>query len=168
MKTTYAILLVLGIMLSQSVFAHSKTFTPEFVDSLVAPYLQIQSKLAGDDLEHGKSAAADFLTALASAPDGVDAKATVDSLKQSTGRLKNAADINAARAAFLALSNEFKTLVEHVGTTGQVDIYVVTCSMAFGGKGGSWLQRDQLVMNPYYGSMMLHCGSVGERIVEKK
>jgi Cu(I)/Ag(I) efflux system membrane fusion protein len=40
--------------------------------------------------------------------------------------------------------------------------------MAFDGKGGSWLQKDATVANPYYGAMMLRCGSVSKTPIQSK
>ena len=33
------------------------------------------------------------------------------------------------------------------------------CPMAFDFAGASWIQREGEIMNPYYGSGMLHCGA---------
>ena len=167
MKRQKRVLFVLSLLLSQSLFAHSNAFTPEFVDTLVAPYLQVQTQLAGDDLAQSQAAAREFSAALTSAPKTDDAKATVTALSGSAQVIASADDIATARTAFLALSGELKGLIEHVGTTGKTDVFVVTCPMAFAGKGGNWLQADTKVLNPYYGSMMLHCGSVNSQIAKK-
>jgi hypothetical protein len=36
--------------------------------------------------------------------------------------------------------------------------------MANNGEGANWLSKESAVENPYYGSMMLTCGSVKETI----
>jgi Cu(I)/Ag(I) efflux system membrane fusion protein len=166
MKLQKYILLALSLVLSSAAFAHSKAFTPEFVDTLVAPYLQIQTQLAGDDLAASVSAADLLAKALQAAPVNEDAKATVVSLQAATTAIRSAEDIKVARSAFLALSTELQTLVEHVGTTGETPLFVAHCPMAFGGEGGSWLQKDKHVLNPYYGAMMLHCGGIDKQIAE--
>lgn len=166
MKLQKTVLLILSLVLSHSSFAHSKAFTPVFVDTLVEPYLQIQTRLAGDDLAASQKAAGVFFAALVAAPTADDSKATVVTLRKSVAQIQAAKDIAAARIAFLALSTEFQSLVEHVGTTGKIPLFVARCPMAFGGKGGSWIQGNDKVLNPYYGSMMLHCGSVEKQLVE--
>jgi hypothetical protein len=103
MKTHKYILLALSLLLSQSAFAHSKAFTPEFVDTLVVPYLHIQEKLAGDDLEHSKAAAAILLTALSEGPQSEDVQATMTTLKKSAAQLNQVDEFKAARAAFSQL-----------------------------------------------------------------
>ena len=44
--------------------------------------------------------------------------------------------------------------------TNTTDFYVQECTMAFDGKGANWLSRESAIMNPFYGSQMLNCGSV--------
>jgi Cu(I)/Ag(I) efflux system membrane fusion protein len=36
--------------------------------------------------------------------------------------------------------------------------------MAFKDKGGFWLSNSEEVLNPYFGSKMLHCGEIQEKI----
>ena len=44
-----------------------------------------------------------------------------------------------------------------VATMSKVaDVNVVFCSMAK----GSWLQKEKVIANPYYGSKMLRCGEI--------
>jgi len=49
---------------------------------------------------------------------------------------------------------------------GQANIYKASCPMAFDNKGASWLQDTNKVLNPYFGDVMLHCGSIDEVIQE--
>ena len=42
--------------------------------------------------------------------------------------------------------------------------YYQFCPMANNGKGANWLSKENVVKNPYYGSMMLSCGKVTETI----
>jgi len=159
MKIKTISLLVLSFVLAHISFAHSKALTTPFVDSLVEPYLSIQQGFAGDDLAKSQAGATALLKALESAPKAEDAKATIDAFVKSAKSIESAEDIEAARATFQGLSKEFQSLVEHVGTSGQVTLYLAQCPMAFNGKGGAWVQGTEQVMNPYYGAMMLHCGS---------
>ena len=36
----------------------------------------------------------------------------------------------------------------------------MSCPMAFDNQGATWLQNTNLLANPYFGEMMLRCGSV--------
>ena len=48
------------------------------------------------------------------------------------------------------------------------DVNLSHCSMAFEGKGGSWLQTSDKVENPYYGSKMYRCGDIKKKIAGGK
>ena len=170
METTIKnhVLIVFALMLGNVVHAQSDAFKPAFVDQLVTPYLQIQASLAGDDLAAAKVGAGKFLQTMKAAPDAKNAKELNANFKQSATAISNAADIKSARAAFLDLSQGMIPLIKHIGTTNTVTLYVTHCPMAFQGKGGDWVQSNQQVANPYYGAMMLRCGSVKEQIAGKK
>jgi Cu(I)/Ag(I) efflux system membrane fusion protein len=55
-------------------------------------------------------------------------------------------------------------MVEHVEISTDTPLFVASCPMANGGKGGQLLQSDETVANPYYGSMMLRCGSIDSEV----
>ena len=38
------------------------------------------------------------------------------------------------------------------------------CPMAFNNTGGTWLQQDAELVNPYFGDAMLYCGDVLEKL----
>ncbi|MGJ8653169.1 MAG: DUF3347 domain-containing protein [Opitutaceae bacterium] len=168
MKLQKTVLLVLSLVLSHSAFAHSKAFTPAFVDTLIEPYLLIQAGFAGDDFAASVAAADQLANALDAAPVGADAQAIVTLLRASTTRIRSAKDLKAARNEFPALSSELRLLVEYVGTSGKTSLFRVNCPMVSGGKGGpaNWLQADETIMNPYYGATMLHCGVIDKQVVE--
>ncbi|MFB0948083.1 MAG: DUF3347 domain-containing protein [Spirosomataceae bacterium] len=66
------------------------------------------------------------------------------------------------RQAFITLSADMYELIK----VSKVDepVYVQFCPMANNGEGANWLSKESAVKNPYYGSMMLTCGSVKEAI----
>jgi Cu(I)/Ag(I) efflux system membrane fusion protein len=47
-------------------------------------------------------------------------------------------------------------------------LVVAHCPMAFKGKGADWLQIGKEILNPYFGSSMLHCGSVVEELAPSR
>lgn len=154
-------ILALSILLAaMTAFAHSDAFKPEFVDTLIAPYLAIQEGLAGDDLDAAQTGAKDYLDAMKQAPHEGDAHKEAANLSAPAQAIAAATDIKSARTAFLSLSEELTSLIEHVGTTNGTPLYTAHCPMAFNNTGGSWIQDQETVSNPYYGSMMLRCGSV--------
>ena len=122
------------------------------VGGLLQVYFSVERALAADDLA-GAQAAATSLAEEAGAVGGATALASAATV------VAKAADIRAARAEFQPLSSHLQTLVESTGG-GSGPVYVVRCPMAFNGKGGTWLQDNKTVANPYYGAAMLRCGGV--------
>ena len=43
-------------------------------------------------------------------------------------------------------------------------VYLDHCPMYNDGKGGNWISKETIIKNPYYGSKMLTCGNVIEKI----
>ncbi len=168
MKHMKKLLLALSLVVAGSLHAHSDAFKPAFVDTLVQPYLQIQKGLASDDLKLAQVGARHFLAAMKKAPHEGEAHEEAMDLSQPAKLIVGASDISAARAAFSDLSREVTSLVKHIGVTADTPLYSAHCPMAFGNKGGSWLQSEKAVSNPYYGSMMLRCGSVQEQVAGKE
>lgn len=160
------VLLIAGLM-AGNVWAHSDAFKPEFVQTLVAPYISVHACLAKDDLDGAKAGAAEFVKAMGNAPEEADAKEEAASLVSPARLVAEAEDIDAARTAFLDLSSQVTTLIKHVGISGDDKLYKAYCPMAFGGKGGAWVQPDKSIANPYYGSQMFRCGSIKEQISGK-
>ena len=50
------------------------------------------------------------------------------------------------------------------GTSGEQQLYVIRCSMAFDNRGADWLSDNKEIRNPYYGASMLKCGELIETI----
>jgi Cu(I)/Ag(I) efflux system membrane fusion protein len=73
-------------------------------------------------------------------------------------------DIKEQRAHFKDLSTAITSAVQMYGV-GQV-VYNQYCPMADDNKGAYWLSNDKNVLNPYFGSAMLACGSVKQVIEE--
>jgi len=104
-------------------------------------YVSAQEALANDDFD-GAQQALKTMGDVASAP--------LNGLATSAA---NSADIDAMRTAFKALSTE-------IIKSDVPDGYVLAfCPMAENDQGAHWIQKDgPSIMNPYFGSSMLHCG----------
>ncbi|MDA0349920.1 MAG: DUF3347 domain-containing protein [Verrucomicrobia bacterium] len=165
MKSKIITLIIATLIASTSLFAHSKAIKPEFVDMLLKPYFELQASLANDDLETSKQHSNTFKAMLGHGPSFEDAPSLLDLQDQATN-LADAADISSARTAFLTLSEDLSEMIEHVGTTKTQNIYKMSCPMAFDGKGGAWLQNNEKLVNPYFGAMMLHCGTVDAQLAK--
>ncbi|MCP9755944.1 DUF3347 domain-containing protein [Lacihabitans sp. CCS-44] len=66
------------------------------------------------------------------------------------------------REHFIPLSKNIYQLIKV--SKQESPVYYQFCPMANDGKGANWLSKENSVKNPYYGSMMLTCGSVVEVI----
>lgn len=159
MKVEIIGLFVAAAIATTSSFAHSKAIKPEFVDMLLKPYFELQASLSKDDLKASQKNASAFKTMLGHGPSHESAPSLED-LGTEADKITNASDLATARNAFHAISKDLGKMVEHVGTTGKQDVFKMSCPMAFGNKGGEWLQNHDDTANPYFGSMMFGCGSV--------
>ena len=86
-----------------------------------------------------------------------------DELKSSLMTIANSSNIDGQRMAFEDLSKAMYQLVSERSSNESI-IYKQYCPMAFNNKGAYWLSTEKEIMNPYFGDMMLHCGSVQETI----
>ena len=157
-----------ALLLSGNLFAHSDEFKPEFVQTLVKPYLSVQAALASDNLKQAQTAAAAFAEAMKQAPKGEDEKESIDAFVTPATHIANAASIAAARQAFIELSSEMQSLISHVGISGKDKLFVAKCPMANDHKGATWIQSDDKISNPYFGSKMPKCGAVTHQIAGDK
>lgn len=85
-------------------------------------------------------------------------------LKANANTLAATRDIEKQRAQFKELSTQLAQAVQKFGV-GQV-VYYQFCPMADDNHGAYWLSNDKNVLNPYFGSAMLSCGSVKQVIRE--
>ena len=128
-----------------AVFSLLRPVSAAVVDGLAQPYLHIQIALANDSMD-GVTDAARMIAAEADTM-GDPAK----SIDIAARAVAGASDINAARAAFGPLSDALIAYGEEVGFG---DLKVAYCPMAR----KSWVQKDDQILNPFYGSVMLSCG----------
>jgi hypothetical protein len=83
-------------------------------------------------------------------------------LKADATTISTSKDVAAQRAAFSNLSTNMIAFIKVTKATDKV--YLQHCPMANDGKGADWLSKENVVKNPYYGSMMLSCGKTVETI----
>lgn len=132
---------------------------------LLSKYLEIQGALATDGLIKAKAALKHIVHAL----ESVDMKLLegeahmtwmkVSGIIESASNEAVGADsIEGTRRAFASLSDAIIGLIKAFGHAESGDLYEIYCSMAFDGKGASWIQVGDKIANPYYGTKMLKCG----------
>jgi Cu(I)/Ag(I) efflux system membrane fusion protein len=143
------------------------------LDELVSLYMEIQHALSHDDQTAANSSTTRMETALDSVPGEVlegEAQTTWNQrqteLQQAVSHMKTSGeDMGAMRQGFEHLSNTLIQTLRQFRPTAKADVYLYHCPMAFGGKGGDWLQSHEGTENPYYGSKMFTCGALKETLV---
>ena len=137
-------------------------------EAVLARYFELKDALvAGNGAQAKKSA-----TALDEAMHSVDAD-KLPAAQQGTWEqvmtaampvvhpLSETADLAKQRKLFAQLTAPMLQLAE---AAGEGTIYLDHCPMYEGG--ADWLSRDKAIKNPFYGSMMLTCGSVKRTIAK--
>ena len=146
--------LVSGAVLAVTMGAHAGEVVPSGdLQAVVGSYLEIQAKLASDSIE-GIKEPADAM-GVAAARMGEPGAAIVTAAKAVGG----ASDLTSARAAFGPLSDAVIAAAKAEGFTGLDGVKIAFCPMV----NQSWLQKDEQIRNPYYGSGMLTCGEFKKR-----
>ncbi len=127
----------------------------ELAPKLLSPYLAMQSALASDALD----------TAKAQAKDMMEVTGHAGALPELLHNMLAAESLEAFRKPYFeTLSNAMIAAVKANSDAFASGLYLMHCPMVYEDRGADWLQSDQKLMNPYYGSMMLHCGELKEAI----
>jgi Cu(I)/Ag(I) efflux system membrane fusion protein len=125
-------------------------------------YIPMQEALAKDDA----AAAREALTGLAEAVGSLPSGEAKQRLTAAVGALKAETELADLRTGFEPLSDELIEQIVRAGLSEGGAVYQIHCPMAFDFKGSDWLQRDEEIRNPYFGSEMFSCGEVERTLVE--
>lgn len=126
---------------------------------LIDAYLAWQERLAADDAAGAKAAAGKLAPAAAAVTSEHATK-----IKTAATDGAGAKDIAAQRVAFDLASEAAIAFVQQKGNPMPVPLRLARCPMAFDNRGARWLQRPEVLANPYFGASMLTCGSVDATI----
>lgn len=130
----------------------------EQAQEILTAYLQVKDALVQTNGEDAKQAALLLVASLGEQEAGLLHEIRVDA-EHIAGTL----DTGHQRDHFSSLSDNVYTMVKTT-EANETPVYRQYCPMAFEGKGGFWLASEKEVNNPYFGDMMLHCGSVKEEL----
>ncbi len=158
-KTTLSTIAVLAALAPAGARADQAKFDAA-MQRLVTPYLAMVTAMAGDT-DKGVTKAAKKMAKLAAKLDGSKFtgkhadyyKSIPDKIKASAKAVAEAKDLKAKREAFKSLS---KPMALWATLSKPPGLNVAYCSMA----PGSWLQKEKVLSNPYYGASMLRCGEI--------
>jgi membrane fusion protein, copper/silver efflux system len=135
---------------------------------LLESYLVLQNSLAGDDDSGSASAVGSVSEALARAQAHstnlpVSASIQWDALYTPMNRalqtMSRSTNLASRRVSFQPLSDNLWLVFEHFGSPESQMVRRFNCPMAFDNEGADWIQLGKVTNNPYYGDMMLRCGS---------
>jgi Cu(I)/Ag(I) efflux system membrane fusion protein len=138
----------------------------EQLEALYAAYLEVQQALAAD--KQPPAAAAQALDAAAKrlADEGALSEAVKKlalEIKSHSEHLRHL-DLAGARKAFKPISRAVLTLAAQARSASSSNRFIhFYCPMVPGG-GGDWLQANDQLLNPYFGSQMLRCGEKVEEL----
>ena len=123
----------------------------ETTQAIVKSYLTIQAALAADRFEDVKAPAKALVT------QATDLGKDGATLAQAAKAFDASADLKAAREAFGPLSDAVIARVKADGSKEALaGLRIGYCPMVK----RSWLQREEQLKNPYYGTSMLTCGDL--------
>jgi major membrane immunogen (membrane-anchored lipoprotein) len=143
-------------MESDSTPAASVQIKDDKLNAVYQHYVHLSTALINGDAAEAKIAGNAIETGAREIPEG-------SKLANAAAKITAAADIEAQRTAYSALSNDFISLVKKSGLSSGT-LYVDFCPMAMNDKGGYWLSANKEIKNPYFGDKMMTCGEVQETI----
>lgn len=119
--------------------------------AIIESYLQIQNQLISDKTDGVKAAATEIAKQAGSMGAGGAA------IAKAAASVAAAADLKATRQAFGPLSDAvIAAAASDPALSKELGVKVAFCPMV----NRSWLQKEDKVRNPYYGTAMLECGEI--------
>lgn len=138
----------------------------EALTAMLDAYFAIGDQLASDSVDDVKAKADAMLEAFHTVEHEAPSElwsangAHTKTIHDSGHQLGDFSDIKDARMAYGSLSDSFKHFLDAVGVPANYKktVYSYVCGMAPEvPKAGIWMQTDEHVRNPYFGSAMLRC-----------
>lgn len=119
-------------------------------------YLHVKDALIASKASEAKTGAGELKKALK------DVNGSTAAL-EAASKISASSDLKEQRKIFSTLSDEMAQLVKG-GKLSAGSLYLEYCPMANNNEGAYWLSNEKEIKNPYFGDMMLKCGSVKETI----
>lgn len=140
MKRAFVVAFAVMVAAASAAVAGSET-----VQAIVNSYLEVHAALASDKFAQVKAPAG----AIAAQAEKMGASGA--DIVKAARAVEQAKDLKAAREAFSPLSD---AVIAAAKAANIDDVKVAYCPMVR----SSWLQKEDTIRNPYYGSEMLTCG----------
>ncbi len=136
-----------------------------------AEYETLAEALAIDDIEAARKAASKLVGTLqlvnSDKLDGPSHNVWTTALaKMNDGltAIREAEDIVGVRTGFEPLSVGISDAILKLGAETNGPLFEIFCPMAFEYEGATWVQRDEDVRNPYFGTAMSTCGEINQQL----
>ncbi len=154
-------ILMMGCNNSQTNSSNDKalevSINKEDSQKILHAYLELKDALVQTNGAKAQEAAKNLFKAI----EGEDHEEIVVKIKTSAKHISETTETDVQRSHFNSLSNNVYSLIK-ASKSNDGKIYKQYCPMAMNNKGAFWLSAEEEVNNPYFGDMMLHCGSVKE------
>ncbi|MBC2603837.1 efflux RND transporter periplasmic adaptor subunit [Puniceicoccus vermicola] len=131
--------------------ATSSADVGETAIAILPSYFALQAALANDDLVGSQAALKEMMATTGHTGE-------IPELIHKMLAEEDLAGIR--RPHFETLSNVLIAAVKDHPEAFTGQIYQMHCPMVYNDRGADWLQPTDKLLNPYFGSMMLHCGEV--------
>lgn len=156
-------------MMSMENEAEKEQVSADFILSLnplYSAYFSAQEALAADNFDKFLIAQGDISTMLSIVDDTSLSTESLKSWREIAETLQSTSetspDITSARIVFEDMSKAITLLQTKFGH-GSGMYYEMYCPMAFDFRGAYWLQRNDSLVNPYFGAEMLKCGETKKK-----
>lgn len=143
----------------------SDGFQKDFEEILPA-YLKLKDALVASDASKTSmeaNATLEILKKLDLSDTGAMEKAHVNNSIEMLEAIAKKEDLENQRAHFVILNENMVAIASNLHSLDDT-LYVQRCPMANNNQGAVWLSTENEIRNPYYGDMMLKCGSVIETL----
>lgn len=129
------------------------------ISKLYENYVSMKNALASDSSAKTSASASEFLKTLSAVDSSLIPENIITMMKNNAKVISDSDHIKIQRTKFKNISNNMIPLASEFKLTKK-PVYVQYCPMAKAG----WLSNENTVINPYYGSSMLNCGTVQKEI----
>jgi hypothetical protein len=134
----------------------SPSFKNEKISIAYSHYINLKDALVASNTEEITKTANELKKSLSEIPNASKASTENDKLIASS-------NITEQRKVFSSLSNEITKLIK-ANKISSGSVYLAYCPMANNNEGAYWLANEKEIKNPYFGDVMLTCGSVKETL----
>ena len=125
------------------------------VSKLFQNYLNIKNALVSDNSDGASKAADQFIKSASMIDFKVISEGNINLLRKDASQIAESRSIETQRENFGELSQNMIVLSKEFKLADK-SVFVMYCPMA----DANWLSSEKVIKNPFYGKLMLSCGSV--------